>query len=211
MTEDAPNRPGDRPETLSTERLILRPPSPADASGVLEVHRHPCVAAGVISVPHPCPPDHGETWIAKITAAMEETALRVWLIEDRASGRVIGDCGLDADETHRRGSIGYILHPDHRGRGLMTEALGAVLRLLRGGERTVGELTDALPVTQGAVSQHLRILRDAHLVTVRPAGTRNLYSVDLDGLAEVRAWVDSFWDDVLSAFVEHAESPTEES
>lgn len=128
MTEDAPNRPGDRPETLSTERLILRPPSPADASGVLEVHRHPCVAAGVISVPHPCPPDHGETWIAKITAAMEETALRVWLIEDRASGRVIGDCGLDADETHRRGSIGYILHPDHRGRGLMTEALGAVLR-----------------------------------------------------------------------------------
>ena len=86
----------------------------------------------------------------------------------------------------------------------------AVLRLLQGGERTVGELTDALPVTQGAVSQHLRVLRDAGLVAVRPAGTRNLYSVDLEGLAEVRAWVDSFWDDVLAAFADHAETTTSE-
>ncbi|MEM9201206.1 MAG: metalloregulator ArsR/SmtB family transcription factor [Actinomycetota bacterium] len=84
----------------------------------------------------------------------------------------------------------------------------AVLRLLQGGEATVGELTDALPVTQGAVSQHLKILRDAGLVRVRPLGTRNLYAVDLDGLADVRAWVDSFWDDVLNAFTEHAEEGT---
>ena len=82
----------------------------------------------------------------------------------------------------------------------------AVLHLLRDGERTVGQLTDALPVSQGAVSQHLRVLRDAGLVSVRPEGTRNLYSVDLGGLGEVRAWVDSFWDDVLTAFTRHAES-----
>lgn len=82
----------------------------------------------------------------------------------------------------------------------------AVLRLLHGGATTVGELTDALPVTQGAVSQHLKVLRDAGLVTVRAEGTRNLYAVDLDGLGSVRAWVDSFWNDVLAAFTEYAES-----
>ncbi len=82
----------------------------------------------------------------------------------------------------------------------------AVLHLLRDDEQTVRELTDALPVTQSAVSQHLRVLHDAGLVTVRAEGTRRLYSVDLGGLAAVRAWVDSFWDDVLGAFVEHAET-----
>lgn len=81
-----------------------------------------------------------------------------------------------------------------------------VLRLLRDGERTVREMTDALPVTQSAISQHLRVLHEAGLVTVRAAGTRRLYSVDLGGLASVRAWVDSFWDDVLDAFVNHAEA-----
>jgi DNA-binding transcriptional ArsR family regulator len=86
----------------------------------------------------------------------------------------------------------------------------AVLEHLRGGERTVRELTDLVPVTQSAVSQHLRVLRDAHLVRVREDGTRRLYSVDLGALGEVRAWVDQFWDDVLAAFVEHAEATVEE-
>lgn len=82
----------------------------------------------------------------------------------------------------------------------------AVLHLLRDDAHTVRELTDALPVTQSAVSQHLRVLHDAGLVKVRAEGTRRLYSVDLGGLAVVRAWVDAFWDDVLGAFVEHAET-----
>jgi DNA-binding transcriptional ArsR family regulator len=80
-----------------------------------------------------------------------------------------------------------------------------VLTLLRGGERSVREITDETAVSQPAVSQHLRVLRDAGLVTVRPAGTRRLYRVDLDGLAGLRAWVDGFWDDALAAFVAHAE------
>lgn len=79
-----------------------------------------------------------------------------------------------------------------------------MLTLLHGGEHTVRQLTDALPVTQSAVSQHMRVLREAGLVTVREAGTRRLYSVDLDGLGDVRAWVDGFWDEVLRAFVDHA-------
>jgi DNA-binding transcriptional ArsR family regulator len=74
---------------------------------------------------------------------------------------------------------------------------------LRNGEQTVGQLTTSLPVTQGAVSQHLKVLHEAGLVAVRPDGRRRLYSVDLDGLGEVRAWVDGFWDDVLAAFVDH--------
>ena len=61
-------------------------------------------------------------------------------------------------------------------------------------------------ISQSAVSQHLKVLRDAGLVTVRAEGTRNLYAVDLDGLGSVRAWVDSFWNDVLAAFTEYAES-----
>jgi len=81
----------------------------------------------------------------------------------------------------------------------------AVLELLRGGEQSVRELTDATEVSQPAVSQHLRVLRDAGLVTVRPEGTRRLYRVDLAGLAGLRDWVDAFWDDALAAFVAHAE------
>ena len=80
-----------------------------------------------------------------------------------------------------------------------------VLELLRGGERSVRQLTDATAVSQPAVSQHLRVLRDAGLVTVRPEGTRRFYRIDLDGLAGLRAWVDGFWDDALAAFVTHAD------
>ena len=81
-----------------------------------------------------------------------------------------------------------------------------VLELLRGGERSVRELTDQVTVTQSAVSQHLRVLREAGLVTARPVGTRRLYRIDPNGFSAVRAWVDSFWDDALAAFVNHAES-----
>jgi DNA-binding transcriptional ArsR family regulator len=96
------------------------------------------------------------------------------------------------------------------GQARVLDALGdptrrAVLELLRDGERSVRELTDATEVSQPAVSQHLRVLREAGLVTVRAQGTRRLHAVDLDGLAGLRAWVDAFWDDALAAFVEHAE------
>lgn len=95
---------------------------------------------------------------------------------------------------------------------LALDALGdpsrrRILELVAGRERSVRELTDALKVTQPAVSQHLRVLREAGLVTARPDGARRLYRVDLDGLAGVRAWVDGFWDDVLTAFANHLEDP----
>lgn len=84
-----------------------------------------------------------------------------------------------------------------------------VLELLRGGEQSVRELTDQTSVTQPAVSQHLRVLREAGLVAVRPDGTRRLYRIEPDGFSAVRAWVDSFWDDALDAFVRHAEGGTQ--
>jgi len=87
-----------------------------------------------------------------------------------------------------------------------------ILELLRDGERSVRDLTDELPITQPAVSQHLRALRDARLVDVRADGTRRLYRIDVDGLGPLRAWVDSFWDDALTAFTADTEqSHTDQS
>lgn len=83
-----------------------------------------------------------------------------------------------------------------------------VLEVLRDGERSVREITDRTTVSQPAVSQHLRILREAGLVAARPDGARRLYRIDPDGLSAVRAWVDSFWDDALTAFANHANRPT---
>ena len=86
-----------------------------------------------------------------------------------------------------------------------------LLELLRTGERTVRELTDAVDVSQSAVSQHLRVLREAGLVDVRAHGTRRLYRVDRDGMSSVRAYVDRFWDDVLDAFTAYAEADGDET
>lgn len=81
-----------------------------------------------------------------------------------------------------------------------------VLELLRTGEQPVTRLTGQMTVSQSAVSQHLKVLAEAGLVTSRPAGTRRLYSVRPDGLAPLRAYLDRFWDDVLDAFTDHVTS-----
>lgn len=69
----------------------------------------------------------------------------------------------------------------------------------------VGELAKGLPVSRPAVSQHLRVLRDAGLVTDTKAGSRRLYRVDPEGLAGMRAYLDRFWGDALAAFRDAAE------
>lgn len=80
-----------------------------------------------------------------------------------------------------------------------------VFERLREGPRSVGELAEGLPVSRPAVSQHLRVLKDAGLVTDRKAGTRRLYQIDTDGLAELRDWFDSFWDEALARYKARAE------
>jgi DNA-binding transcriptional ArsR family regulator len=81
-----------------------------------------------------------------------------------------------------------------------------VFELLRGGSRSVGELAAELPVSRPAVSQHLRILELAGLVSHRREGTRNLYAVNGDGVAELRVWVEGFWDEALARFKAAAET-----
>jgi DNA-binding transcriptional ArsR family regulator len=81
-----------------------------------------------------------------------------------------------------------------------------VFELLRGGPRSVGELAAELPVSRPAVSQHLRVLEDAGLVSHRREGTRHLYELEQGGVAELRAWVDGFWDEALARFKAAAET-----
>jgi DNA-binding transcriptional ArsR family regulator len=66
--------------------------------------------------------------------------------------------------------------------------------------RAVGELADELPVSRPAVSQHLKVLKDAGLVIDRQTGTRRIYQLDPDGVEAMRAYLDRFWSRALTAF-----------
>jgi DNA-binding transcriptional ArsR family regulator len=77
--------------------------------------------------------------------------------------------------------------------------------------RAVGELAGELPVSRPAVSQHLKVLRDAGLVTDQRVGTRRIYRLDPDGLRALRGYLDHFWDQALAGFKTAAEQQTKES
>lgn len=81
----------------------------------------------------------------------------------------------------------------------------AVLKRLRGGGRSVREIADGMKVSRPAVSQHLKILKAARLVTVQAAGTRRVYAVDKRGLESLRNWLEGFWDQALASFKAVAE------
>ena len=93
----------------------------------------------------------------------------------------------------------------------MLDALGdatrrRVLELVReSGPAPVGVIAEAMPVSRPAVSQHLKVLEGAGLVTCTRSGTRHLYAVQPDGLAVLRLWLDGFWDDALIRFKAAAE------
>jgi DNA-binding transcriptional ArsR family regulator len=80
-----------------------------------------------------------------------------------------------------------------------------VFERLRAGARPVNALAAGLPVSRPAVSQHLKALRDAGLVDERSEGARHIYSIRREGLRELRDWLDTFWDDALTAFKQEAE------
>jgi DNA-binding transcriptional ArsR family regulator len=93
---------------------------------------------------------------------------------------------------------------------LALDALGhptrrTIFDLLRRQPRSVAALAAELPVSRPAVSQHLRVLRDARLVTHATEGTRHVYEVTPEGLDELREWLDTFWDDALDRFARAAE------
>jgi len=86
----------------------------------------------------------------------------------------------------------------------------AIFELLTREEHAVGDLAARFPITRPAVSQHLRVLSEAGLLTVRRDGTRRLYAADPSGIAELAASVERFWRDALVAFKAAAETHPEE-
>src|ERR671914_1775537 len=81
-----------------------------------------------------------------------------------------------------------------------------ILRLVRDGELSAGEIAAHFDVTRPAVSQHLRVLKDAQLLVERREGTRRLYRARPEGLAELRAFLDDFWDGGLAELKAAAEA-----
>ena len=76
----------------------------------------------------------------------------------------------------------------------------SILTELAGGERTVGELTQALPITQPAVSQHLKVLKQAGLVEDRAEGAKRIYRLNEAGVSALRDQLDTFWRRTMSGF-----------
>ena len=80
-----------------------------------------------------------------------------------------------------------------------------VLDLVRRKPSSVQEIADQLPISRPAVSQHLKILKDAGVVTSHPVGTRRVYTVTADGFEVLRQWLDVMWRDALSSFASFVE------
>jgi DNA-binding transcriptional ArsR family regulator len=85
-----------------------------------------------------------------------------------------------------------------------------VFERLKAGPQPVGAIARGLPVSRPAVSQHLKVLKEAGLVTDRPEGTRRVYAVDPQGLGALRGWLDQFWDQALTAFQAEVERPAKQ-
>lgn len=108
---------------------------------------------------------------------------------------LIVSCNLRLVAAYRSNGIGALGDPTRR----------AIFERLASGPCSVGDLASELPVSRPAVSQHLRVLKEAGLVFDRPAGTRRLYQLDPDGVDAMRAYVDQFWNQALAAYKAAAE------
>src|SRR5262245_688426 len=101
-------------------------------------------------------------------------------------------------------------HAPSRAHDAVLDALGdatrrAILERLRDGPKPVVEIAQGLPVGRPAVSQHLKVLKQAGLVTDQAAGTRRIYAVDADGMASLRDYAQSFWSAALTRYARAAE------
>ena len=86
----------------------------------------------------------------------------------------------------------------------------AIFEALRDGPSAVGELARRFPISRPAVSQHLRVLKEAGLVADRAVGTRRIYVIRPEGVAELRAYLDRMWGDALDAFAAVVEAQQSE-
>ncbi len=87
----------------------------------------------------------------------------------------------------------------------------AIIERLAAGPLSVGDLARQFPVSRPAISQHLKVLKDAGLVMDRRAGNRRIYQVDPDGIEALRDYFDRFWNQALAAFKAVAEQPGKET
>ena len=85
----------------------------------------------------------------------------------------------------------------------------AIFERLANGPKAVGEIASELPVSRPAVSQHLKVLKQAGLVTDRAEGTRRVYQLNPQGIRDLRAYFDQFWDQALASFKEAAEKESQ--
>ncbi|HVW95722.1 MAG TPA: metalloregulator ArsR/SmtB family transcription factor [Mucilaginibacter sp.] len=85
-----------------------------------------------------------------------------------------------------------------------------IFEKLRSRPLSVADIAHGLPVSRPAVSQHIRILKDARLIRVRRSGTRNFCEIDPDGVLAMRIYLDNFWDTALAAFKTVAENQTDD-
>jgi DNA-binding transcriptional ArsR family regulator len=83
----------------------------------------------------------------------------------------------------------------------------SIFELIAAQPRSVAEITRLVPVSQSAVSQHLRVLRQSHLVRAEAKGASNVYHLDPQGLGQMRAWLDRFWNRTLAAYKTVVEQP----
>jgi len=114
----------------------------------------------------------------------------------------------------RNRNISATVQPIEPLRGDPFDALGdpnrrAIVELLAAGDHSVQQLADRLPISRPAVSRHLRLLKDAGLVTDRAEGTRRLYRLHDDGIAAVRAYLEQVWGDAAARFRLAAENTPE--
>lgn len=82
-----------------------------------------------------------------------------------------------------------------------------IFELLKRGPMHVGRIAEQLPISRPAVSQHLKVLKEAGLVREAREGNRHAYSIDPHGLEAMQRWLDGFWSDALAAFKAEAETP----
>src|SRR2546427_9830111 len=85
-------------------------------------------------------------------------------------------------------------------RALQAPTRRHILEALRKQPKTVGELAEGQPVSRPAVSQHLKVLQSAKLVSVQPQGNRRVYAIKRDGLDDLRTYLETFWSEVLSSY-----------
>jgi DNA-binding transcriptional ArsR family regulator len=148
--------------------------------------------------------DTGEQWVP---AALDQTLDKG--IGQRTQGPTSSGRGRGIRNRHV--TVTYALPMADPARTDPFEALGdsnrrEILALLRNGERSVSELTQALPISRPAVSRHLRLLKQAGLVAERPNGTRRLYRLQDDGVEIVQEYLQQVWGEAAARFTLLAEN-----